>query len=338
MTRVVDKAINITRNRITNKLSLYVYTKREKLMTERKPQQSLASPRWSVRRRLEFIEFRLFWSGRLNRSDLTEMFGISAPQGSADIKDYERLAPENIAYDATLKAFVRTPAFAPIFIGAFTEHYLLQIVAIAGGWMRMEDTWFDAMPRVEVATLKRQPTDTAILLRVLAAIEGRKEIDISYLSLTGSSSEARTIAPHAFAYAAGKWYVRSWAREHNDFRDYVLGRIVAVADERPCPIDPALDFEWAHMINLEVIPNVALPAERREAIAREYRMVDHKLLVPCRLSLSFYLMSELNLDVAPDILSPFKQQLQLTNRVEVEQARGVARELTNQALRRGPAT
>ena len=305
-------------------------------MAENKPEQSLVSPRWSVRRRLEFIEFRLFWSGRLNRSDLTEMFGISAPQGSADIKDYERLAPENITYDPTLKAFIRTPAFSPIFIGAYTDHYLLQIVALSGGWMRMEDTWFEAMPRVEIATLKRQPTDTAILLKVLAAIEGRKEIDISYLSLTGSSSEARTIAPHAFAYAAGKWYVRSWAREHNDFRDYVLGRIVGVAGERPCPVDSSLDFEWAHMINLEVIPNEGLSPERREAVAREHRMEDGKLLIPCRLSLSFYLMSEHNLDVEPGVLSPLKQQLQLINRVEVEQARSVARALTNQALRRDP--
>ena len=30
--------------------------------------------KWGVRKRLEFIEFRLFWDGRLNRGDLAEVW------------------------------------------------------------------------------------------------------------------------------------------------------------------------------------------------------------------------------------------------------------------------
>ena len=33
--------------------------------------------RWGVEQRLEFIEFRLFWEGHVNRSDLMEQFGVS---------------------------------------------------------------------------------------------------------------------------------------------------------------------------------------------------------------------------------------------------------------------
>lgn len=36
--------------------------------------------RWGVAQRLEFIEFRLFWEGRVNRSDLMEQFGLSVNQ------------------------------------------------------------------------------------------------------------------------------------------------------------------------------------------------------------------------------------------------------------------
>jgi hypothetical protein len=36
--------------------------------------------RWGTEQRLEFIEFRLFWEGGLNRSDITEQFGVSIPQ------------------------------------------------------------------------------------------------------------------------------------------------------------------------------------------------------------------------------------------------------------------
>ena len=60
--------------------------------------------RWGVHRRLEFIDFRLFWDGRLNRSDMAETFGISAQQASADIAQYERIAPQNLVYDRAERA------------------------------------------------------------------------------------------------------------------------------------------------------------------------------------------------------------------------------------------
>lgn len=92
--------------------------------------------RWGVRRRLEFIDFRLFWDGRFNRSDMAETFGISAQQASADIARYEREAPNNLTYDRAEKAYRRTENFAPAFIGETVERYLLQLVAIENRWMR----------------------------------------------------------------------------------------------------------------------------------------------------------------------------------------------------------
>ena len=55
--------------------------------------------RWGVERRLEFIEFRLYWEGRINRADIVDQFGVSVPQASKDLSRYQELAPDNIAYD-----------------------------------------------------------------------------------------------------------------------------------------------------------------------------------------------------------------------------------------------
>ena len=117
--------------------------------------------RWGVRRRLEFIDFRLFWDGRFNRSDMAETFGISAQQASADIALYEKRSPENLRYDRGEKAYLRADSFSPAFIGETIERYLLQLVAIENRWMRTEDTWFDTFPPVEVVTLGRrdEPVD-----------------------------------------------------------------------------------------------------------------------------------------------------------------------------------
>jgi hypothetical protein len=192
--------------------------------------------RWGVRRRLEFIDFRLFWDGRFNRSDLANTFGISAQQASADIAQYEKFAPQNLGYDRAEKAYTRADAFSPIFIGETIERYLLQLVAIENHWMRPEDTWFDTIPPVEVLTLGRRSTDPTVLLRVLDAIRRNSEIDIDYASLTGSIQPARTITPHALSHSAGRWYVRAWSRDHNDFRDYNLNRILSVSARRPASI------------------------------------------------------------------------------------------------------
>jgi len=291
--------------------------------------------RWGVRRRLEFIDFRLFWDGRFNRSDLSSTFGISAQQASADVGQYEKIAATNLRYDRAEKAYTRTEAFAPAFIGETIERYLLQLVAIENRWMRPEDTWFDAIPPIEVITLGRRPTDPVVLLRVLDAIRKRQEIDIEYASLTGSVQPSRTIAPHALAHSAGRWYVRSWSRDHNDFRDYNLNRIAAVIDHRSASIDVTLDLEWAHKINLVIRPNPSLSPERQAAVASEHGMTDSQLIRPCRLSLSFYLMSEYNLDVEPGLLKPEKQQIILHNREEVTQARALSRQMSIEALARG---
>ncbi len=36
--------------------------------------------RWGVEQKLQFIEFRLFWEGHVNRSDLIDKFGVSVNQ------------------------------------------------------------------------------------------------------------------------------------------------------------------------------------------------------------------------------------------------------------------
>lgn len=290
--------------------------------------------RWGVRRRLEFIDFRLFWEGRFNRKALADGFGISNQQASADIAQYEALAPGNLVYDAGLKAYVRRETYEPRFIGHSTDRFLLQLAAIESNWMRQEDTWFDALPPAEVITLATRPTDPQHLLRVLDAIREKKELTLEYHSLTGSTSPARTIAPHALAHSRGRWYARSWSREHNDFRDYSLNRINKVTGLSASPVDPKLDFEWAHSINLVLTPNPLLEPEQRQAVATEYAMADGELKIPTRLSLSFYLMREHNLDVEEGVLPPVKQQLVLKNRVEVEQARAAARQMSKEALAR----
>ena len=69
--------------------------------------------KWSQERRLQFIDFRLRWEGRINRKDVTEFFKISVPQASADLALYQHLMPNNMRYDTSTRMYVANQHFNP---------------------------------------------------------------------------------------------------------------------------------------------------------------------------------------------------------------------------------
>ena len=69
--------------------------------------------RWGVEQRLEFIEFRLFWEGHVNRSDLMDHFGVSVNQASSDLNRYIAYAPDNMVYDKSARTYVLGAQFEP---------------------------------------------------------------------------------------------------------------------------------------------------------------------------------------------------------------------------------
>ena len=48
--------------------------------------------RWGAERRLEFIEFCIYWEGAVNRADIMAHFNVSTPQASADLSLYQKNA------------------------------------------------------------------------------------------------------------------------------------------------------------------------------------------------------------------------------------------------------
>ncbi len=100
------------------------------ITTNGKNSGSKNSNRWSQEQRLEFIDFRLYWEGRMNRSDLTTFFGISVPQASLDIARYLELAPHNLEYNKKLKAYFATPEFKPFLTPPHAHSYLNQLLGV----------------------------------------------------------------------------------------------------------------------------------------------------------------------------------------------------------------
>src|SRR5690606_29375187 len=107
--------------------------------------------RWGVERRLEFIEFRLFWEGHVNRGDLMDMFGISVQQASTDLNRYLGLAPDNMSYDKSAKAYVRGSDFTPLFLKPDASRYLAQLRSVADSILDRADAWIGSLPEFDAA-------------------------------------------------------------------------------------------------------------------------------------------------------------------------------------------
>lgn len=70
---------------------------------------------YPVRSRLFLLEFLAEEYGYVNRSALIKYFGISTPQASSDIKLYLKHRPNNLTYDKSKKAYLKTNDFIKLF-------------------------------------------------------------------------------------------------------------------------------------------------------------------------------------------------------------------------------
>jgi WYL domain len=279
--------------------------------------------RWGLGRRFELIEWRAYWLGRVNRSDLEERFGISTPQASVDLRAYQEVAPNNIEYSQTEKAYVPTSTFKPQFLRLSADRYLLQLNAILNGAVLTTDTWFGSPPPASVMPTVLRSVESNTLRAILRAIEGRQELDIVYQSLTNTRS--RPIAPHSLAFDGHRWHARAWCAEHRDFRDFVLGRILSVGDRRPSDADPTNDIEWHTIVELKITAHPALKDAQKSAIQRDFGMEQGLLIMKTRAALAFYFIKRMNLDLDDVHIPPERKQITLTNLAEVEQAQQAAK-------------
>jgi hypothetical protein len=108
--------------------------------------QASAGLKWGVERRLEFIEFRLFWEGGVNRADIIEMFDVSVPQASKDLTLYQERAPNNAIYDKSAKRYVASHQFQPCFLKPDPAEYLNQLRSVSDGILDQAHAWIGQFP------------------------------------------------------------------------------------------------------------------------------------------------------------------------------------------------
>lgn len=279
-------------------------------------------PRWPIERRLEFIDFRLYWDGRVNRSDLVRFFGISVPQASADLARYQLTAPENVVYDKSAKTYVVGPNYKPTFFTPSADAYLAQLRLLASGILSEEQTSVLQPPAFSVMPILRRRLAPELLRGVLQSVRGGLALEVRYQSLSRPEPMWRWISPHALGFDGFRWHLRAWCHERNSFLDFVIARILEVRGAKESEVDPKGDSGWHQEVTLRIGPHPKLKGGAREAIELDYGMVDGVVELTTRACLSAYVERFLGLDLDPKTIPPERQQIVLLNRREVQKARG----------------
>jgi predicted DNA-binding transcriptional regulator YafY len=276
---------------------------------------------WSVSRRLEFIEFRLYWEGRVNRTDLVRQFNISLQQASADLTRYQELAGDNIQYDKTAKTYIAASTFQPAIFTPSADTYFARLRMLAANVLVREDSWLDRSPPFAAVPLLRRRIEPDVARRILIASRRREAIHIQYQSFSTPEPIWRWIAPHACGFDGFRWHVRAWCYKHDDFRDFVMSRIFSCTDTRASSIDQHKDIEWSTIVSLLIGPHPDLEIGIRKAIELDFGMNDGCLEIRLQLALVYYFERLHGLDLDPQCIPGSRQHLVLVNRDEVNAIR-----------------
>lgn len=277
--------------------------------------------RWSQERRLEFIDFRLRWEGRLNRGDLTSFFGISVPQASLDIAKYLELAPQNAVYDRSERVYTPTLAFVALFPSNDAARYLDELLGRATGIVQAELSFLGWAPAAAVAPSPSRAVAADTLRVLLDAIRRESAVTVRYQSMSSAAPVERDIRPHALGHDGLRWHVRAYCYSRQQFLDFVIARILATApSSRPGDTNEegsADDSAWHRTVKLVLAPNPELSQAHQRVIELDYGMTCGQAVVECRQALVLYALKRLgllgNLPVTADA-----QHLILKNRAEVE--------------------
>jgi hypothetical protein len=253
--------------------------------------------KWSQERRLQFIDFRLQWEGKINRRDVTEFFKISVPQASADIALYTELAPQNLEYDKSSRSYVAAPSFAPYFETTGPRQYLSQLLALERNILTSDQAFLSFQPPIASIPLPSRTIESSTLALMLRAIACKGRLDILYQSIARDEEQLRAISPHAFGYDGLRWHVRAYCHLREGFRDFVFGRILSASMLTASGIDSQSDKEWHTFVDLLLAPDESLTPNQRHGVEIDYGMTGGKVSISCRQAMLFYALRTLNFEL-----------------------------------------
>jgi len=259
-------------------------------MRTTKRKQLLENVKWESLLRFRLIEIVSLWEGHLTSRHLMTTFGIQRQQASRDINAYKAFAPGNIEHLPARKGYVPTKHFKPAFTEGTVDEYL-NLVDSRGFIGSV--THRVAVPDAHTHILRSPPrlAKPEIVRPLIDACRRGQRLEITYASMSSPEGEERIIAPHAVVSTGYRWHVRAYCEKNRDYRDFLMGRVLAITDDLGVALEePGNDSRWHTEITLRLVPHPGLTKKQQKLVRHERCFYGEVLEIKTREATAIYLL------------------------------------------------
>ncbi|BBN89450.1 hypothetical protein AZSP09_24730 [Azospira sp. I09] len=145
---------------------------------------------------------------------------------------------------------------------------------------------------------------------IVQAIRRKEGLEICYRSMTNPKGQTRTVFPHAIVRAPRRWHMRAWCSQRQEFRDFVLGRILSATPvATTAPGGREQDADWNDLVEMVIVPHPDLTPDQQDMIAEEFFPGSRSLRLRIRKCLQLYVVQDLQLAIDPERDRPPQYQL-----------------------------
>lgn len=242
-------------------------------------------------RRFAYIETCLYWGVGITARQLGETFQIARQNAQATIDAYRQLHPNSMVYQPSRKRHEATDSFTPHYINQEPRRYLNYLRGNSLANQFWEDEEWSGLPVQDVDTLFRPYLETATVRKVVTAIQTQQALHLEYHAKVGI--QHLTVAPNQLVYASQRYHLRAYCYDWNKFIDLVLSRILRAELSDEDWVSSEEDTEWNRYVELQFIPNPALPEALKKTLLLDFRLDENVYTIPVREALSAYVLREM---------------------------------------------
>ncbi|WP_083300862.1 WYL domain-containing protein [Jeongeupia sp. USM3] len=258
--------------------------------------------------RLRLLTLLLLWEGFLGNARLREVAGLSKVRASEWIKDFRFERPGWTLWDSRQRVHLVTPVAYQATAGEMEAFGIGRYIALAGS--PADESIVNGLP-----TFGRPSPEVFAALR--QAIKCRGEVLLTYLSLSNPAPHARRLFPQALVFTGQRWHVRGYCVDHQDYRDFNLGRIVTAKASMESASPVVNDAAWDTLVPIRLEAHPDLSHEQSLVIRHEYFAGTASRTDHCRAALLKYVVNAMCIAVDPAHEQPPKYLLHLQNREEL---------------------
>lgn len=227
--------------------------------------------------RLSFIDFKLYYTGVLSRSDIIDEFNVSEITASRIISEYKNIRENNFNYsNSEKKFFLNESQFVP-FIDITAEEALSMLSKGFNKNLISKRKGFIEYEKIGVNTHPICNKKVAVITR---AIYQNLMVSCVYNSAAGRRLDERELAPLVILFDGINWIFRAKQPVTNDnikYKNFNFSRIVKVTESsNKIGREHSLDYDvlWNTTVPIEIVIKNELDENTKENIRRDYGMED----------------------------------------------------------------